>query len=247
MKFKYTILIFFFIIGVINAQPFGFGCLGLSGFYAGFSNQLYETKGISEFINTGFVKDNIEFKKGTGYRVGANIFRAKSKYIFVSAKGYYQFLKESHERQIVSNSDFIENINSNLAKEKYDLSLNHWGVGIDIGIPIFSILDWKIVEGNVMFHNAELNSEFYNPHGELINEIKYSPEKIKIGYFVGSGIILHLIPDYVSIEATAGMNFFEIDNLEGENVIIPSSSSNNKALNKSGFSATLQLNVGFPL
>jgi len=247
MKFKYTILVFLFIIGSISAQPFGFGCLGLSGFYAGFSNQLYETKGISEYLNTGIVKDNIDFKKGTGYRVGANIFRAKSKYIFVSAKGYYQFLKETHERHIVTVGNLTENINSNLAREKYDLSLNHWGVGIDIGIPIFSILDWKVVEGNLTFHNSELNGEFYNLQGELVNEVKYSPEKIKIGYFVGSGIILHLIPDYVSIEATAGLNFFEIDNLSGENVIIPSSSSNNKALNKSGFSATLQLNVGFPL
>jgi len=247
MKYRFIILLLFLFIGLTNAQPFGFGCLGLSGFYAGFSNQLYETNGISEYLNTGFVKDKIEFKRGTGYRVGANIFRAKSKYIFVSAKGYYQFLKESHERHIISSGDNIENVNPNFVKEKYDLSLNHWGVGIDIGLPIFSILDWKVIEGNLTFHNTELNGEYYNLQGELINEVKYSPEKIKIGYFIGSGIILHLIPDYVSIEATAGMNFFEIKNLSNENEMIPSSSSNAKALNKSGFSATLQLNVGFPL
>lgn len=239
----------FFILFSINSfsQTFGFGCLGLSGFYAGITQQQYESIGIKEYlfpetINNPNLNTEFDFKQATGYRFGANIFRARFAKAFITAKGYYQFLKESHTRQLSSDIN-------NEKKNKYELSMNHWGVGLDFGFPIFSILDIKLLEGHVTFMNPEFNTEVLDMNNNILEEDKIAADKVKIGYFVGSGLILHLIPDYVSIEATAGYSFFVIDKFydDNNNLIIPVSSSKNNAVNKSKFSATVQLNVGFPL
>ena len=109
--------------------------MGLSGFYAGFSKQNYDNPGLNDYISQRInfldpsktiIKDKIEFTQGTGYRIGANFFRAKWINSF-SAKGYYQFLKESNEI-----SAQLQNVDT---REKYQLTMNHWGVGIDLGIP----------------------------------------------------------------------------------------------------------------
>ncbi|MBI5730923.1 MAG: hypothetical protein HY963_07280 [Ignavibacteriales bacterium] len=232
----------------LNAQSFGFGCLGLSGFYAGFSKQNYDNPGLNDYIrqrinildpSKTIISDKIEFTQGTGYRIGANFFRAKWDKFFISAKGYYQFLKESNEI-----SAQLQNVDT---REKYQLTMNHWGVGIDLGVPLFWILDWKIAEANVTFYNTEFSQEtFLNNVSQ--GEIKFKPDKNNIGYFIGTGLILHLVPDYISVEGTAGFNIIQIDDLSNDSgITIPSASSSKKVIDKGNLSITLQLNVGFPL
>ncbi len=232
----------------LNAQSFGFGCLGLSGFYAGFSKQNYDNPGLNDYISQRInildpsktiISNKIEFTQGTGYRIGANFFRAKWDKFFFSAKGYYQFLKESNEI-----SAQLQNVDT---REKYQLTMNHWGVGIDFGVPLFWILDWKIAEANVTFYNTEFSQEtFLNNVSQ--GEIKFKPDKNNIGYFIGTGLILHLVPDYISVEGTAGFNIIQIDDLSNDSgITIPSASSSKKVIDKGNLSITLQLNVGFPL
>jgi hypothetical protein len=240
-------LLLFSTISQLKAQPVGFGCLGLSGFYAGYSQQKFSAPGINEFVTQQFLitdptgsifKDKIEFKQGTGYRIGANFFRARFSSFFISAKGYYQFLKETHE--VTGQSSGV------MRREVYQLTMNHWGVGVDLGIPIFSILDWKIIEGNATFFNSDLSQESFRDEVSQV-QIKYTPQNNKIGYFIGTGLIIHLVPDYISFEGTAGYNFITIDSMSGNNLTIPISGSTKNAVDKGDFSATLQLNVGFPL
>ena len=230
-----------------NAQPVGFGCLGLSGFYAGYSQQSFSTQGINEFVNqqllildpTGKIfTDQIEFQKGTGYRIGANFVRVRFGKFFFSAKGYYQFLKETHET-----TGQFPNVS---IRENFQLTMNHWGVGLDLGIKIFSLLDWKIAEGEATFFNAEFTHETFSDNVSQ-GAVKYNPQKNKFGYFLGTGLILQLIPDYISIEGTGGYNFIVIDNMSNSNITIPPVGSDKKAVDKGNFSATIQLNVGFPL
>ncbi len=245
--FLVTSLILLFVSNM-QAQTFGFGCLGLSGFYAGYSRQNFVTPAINDYVNKQIdlidpfrktIQDNIQFQQGTGYRIGANIFRAKWDRFFFTAKGYYQFLREQYEVSTLNQTGLI--------REKYKLTMNHWGIGLDLGIPLFWILDWKIVEGNVTFFNSEFDQEnFLN--NIVQKEIKFNPDKNKVGYFIGSGLILHLVPDYLSIEGTAGYNFILIEKMESDTgLAIPLPPSQNKAIEKGSFSATIQLNVGFPL
>ncbi len=231
----------------LNAQSFGFGCLGLSGFYAGFSKQNYDNPGLNDYISQSqtIITDKVEFTQGTGYRIGANFFRAKWDKFFISAKGYYQFLKEEHEISGQFQSGGLIK-SSYEQKERYRLTMNHWGVGVDLGVPLFWIIDWKIAEANVTFYNTEFSQETFLSSVSQ-GEIKFKPDKNNIGYFIGTGLILHLIPDYISLEGTAGFNIIQIDNLSSESGITVPSASSKKVIDKGNLSITLQLNVGFPL
>jgi hypothetical protein len=247
-KYLFIILSLFVFNCISNAQSFGFGCLGLSGFYAGYSQQDFSTPAINDYVyqqNTladplhAYFTDQIDFKRGTGYRVGVNFFRAKFSGLFISAKGYYQFLRELH--------DVSAQMPTGLTQEKYQLTMNHWGVGIDFGINLFWILDWKIVEGDLTFFNSDFTRE------EIINNnsqgvIDFNPGKNKMGYFIGSGLILQIVPDYVSVEGTVGYNFIQIDKMTaGSGLSIPAAPSNSPSIQKGSISVTIQLNVGFPL
>ena len=244
--FQKYILLLLFILGsnsLLKSQSFGFGCLGLSGFYGGFTQQAYVADGINEFVQQNYSSPNqkpgITFKEGTGFRIGANLFRAKMDYAFITLKGFYQFMKEEHQ--------IIDDVQSGILKNNYQLSMNYWGVGLDFGIPLFSIVDWKIVEGGITFYNSELSYRILL-NDEEQSELKLSPETTKLGYYVGSGIILHLVRDYISIEGTAAYSILRIDNMNNDNgdSLLPESSTK-KAMGKGGFTATVQLNIGFPL
>ena len=243
-KYIFATVFLFLISSSIQAQTFGFGCLGLSGFYVGISQEYYDAKGINDFLNVKLFSNNsnqssnpIKFEKGTGYRIGGNLFRAKFDKVFITAKGYYQFLKEEHSTTELSSGSTLTS--------NHILSLNHWGVGVDFGVNLFWILDWKVIEGNVKFFSGDFTSE-YSKDNVFQNDTKYSLDKTQIGYYVGSGLILQLVPDYISIEGTAGFNFMKIDNLKSTDPLGNENFIRN-AIPSGGFSATIQLNVGFPL
>lgn len=236
------LLIIFLPISIIKSQTFGFGCLGLSGFYAGYSEQKYSVDGLNQYIklnNYGPApQSNFEFNKGTGYRIGANFFRAKFDYLFITAKGYYQFIKENLDQKSTSQTDVIKN--------EYQLSMNHWGLALDIGIPLFSIIDLKVIEGGILFHNVEfLHSVFKND--VQLSENKYEPQTNKVNYYIGSGLIIHIIPDYISIEGTASYQFLKIDELINKSELQTSPTKIFNSISKGGLITSVQLNIGFPL
>jgi hypothetical protein len=231
----------------VYAQKFGFGCLGLSGFYVGISEHHYRADGLNDFVNKNAIgsvvqtDEKLNFNLGSGYRVGANFFRAKWDKLFITAKGYFQFYKEEHTINPASNLQY-----------KFQLRMNQWGLGVDIGIPLTSFLDWKIIEGGVVFYNSELNQQQFIDNS-LSSEIKYSPEKTKPSYYAATGIILHIIPDYMSLEGTAAYNFMNINEFTGGNSDVESIAVSDQKyvtikepFGKYGFSGAIQLNISFP-
>ncbi len=235
-------LIFLIPSAVIKSQTFGFGCLGLSGFYAGFSQQQYVVDGLNDFIkfnNYGPVPSSyVEFKKGSGYRIGANLFRAKFENFFISAKGFYQFMRENLElNQTAQNSLF---------KNKYQLSMNHWGLAVDIGVPLLSIIDLKIIEGGIVFYNTEFVHTVLE-NEKQIYELKYEPDNKKVNYYIASGLLIHIVPDYISIEGTAGYSFLKYDRFDLKTESPVGKGTITNPVSKGGFLATVQLNIGFPL
>lgn len=235
-------LIFLLPAAVIKSQTFGFGCLGLSGFYAGFTQQQYVAGGLNDYIkynNYGPVpSSNIEFKKGSGYRIGANLFRAKFESFFISAKGYYQFMRENIEQSKTAQNSLIQN--------KYQFSMNHWGLAIDIGVPLFSIIDLKIIEGGVVFYNSEFVHTVLENEKQLY-ELKYEPDNKKVNYYIASGLLIHIVPDYISIEGTAGFSFLKYDQFDLKSELPVGAGKITSPVSKGGFLTTVQLNIGFPL
>lgn len=234
------VVIFLFATNMNYSQSCGFGCLGLSGVYGGYAIEKYKLDGLNTTLNSQLLSlgnnENIfKFDELRGLRVGANIFRAKFSGFFITAKGFYQFLKATQQTE--------EKGLSNKSVMKSDLTLNHWGFGIDLGFPIFSFLSLKILDGGVNLYTSEL----MNTVGKDIKttEEDYNYSSMTMGYYAGSGIILELIKNYVSIEGTAYYQVISINNLiDNSGNKLPTDESKLKFVDKGGLSAVVQLNVG---
>lgn len=250
--FKYLIIVLSIAsFSQVNSQTCGFGCLGLSGIYGGYSLQQYEADGLNGELNWMLnppwssyynpADPTFDFKEARGFKVGINLVRADYYNFFFSVKGYYQFLIEE---QNITHGEY----------DHYDakLEMNNWGIGLDFGIPLFSFVDWKVADGELKFFSPKLTTSIYssNPLGNSVRvDNTYTPDKVKMGFSVGSGLIFNIVEDYISLEATGMYTFVEIGNLTSDldGSSIPTEGSDTKFISKGGLQAFLQLNIGIPL
>jgi len=183
-----------------------------------------------------------DYYGAVGYRVGINFFRAhwQSRFI-LTAKGYYQSLSRTRET-----SETLPDGNINYSNE---LDLKNWALGIDFGYAITSFLSWKIIDGAVHFNNVSLTNTV-NSTGETEVNI-YKSKSGVLGYSVGTGLIISIVKDYISIEASAGYTGLTIEKLnpdEGRRFLEDLPEINNtNFIESGGFTAVVQLNIGFPL
>lgn len=254
MRKQFLIIYFIFsLTGIISAQNFGFGCLGFVGGYGGFTYQKYNATGLNEYIRefnlTEFVNTPVdEFSYATGYRVGLNFFRATFENgIIVTAKGYYQFIDKKNKGGV--------GIGQSEDNYSIDLDLRNWSLGFDVGWEFTKVVSWKILDGSLNFNNVTLTQSIDLP-GEPTSINKYKSDSGIIGYSVGTGIIVDILKDYISIEGLAGYTYLSVDDLKndegslflgGNTEAMNISPENNKFIDSGGFTAVIQLNVGFPL
>lgn len=233
-----------------KAQELGFGCLGLVGVSAGFAYQKYSPEGFNNYISdfNSLKKDSLSapFEKygiANGYRFGANLFRQNFSGLIFTIKGYYQSVKEKHKAEFNSLA---------LGKTKeFEMQINQWGFGVDIGTNIIGGLDWKVIDAVVVFNNVKLVEKIDQP-GQFtsINELK--SKESSSGYMLGSGFILHLIRNYVSLEGTTGVSQFSISTIKySDDAPFPSSPDSSTPLSnfitKGGLFILVQLNIGVPI
>lgn len=228
------------ILAVVNipalSQTCGFGCLGLSGIYGGYSVGEFKMEGLNEYLANLNPVNQFNFKKAEGFRVGANIFRAKYDAVFFSAKAYYQFMDTKSSLSVANNPSY-DNI-------EYDLNMNNWGVSVDFGFPLFSLIDFKLVEGGVNFYSIKFTDTRTQNLATVLEKI-YKTDKIQIGYYVGSGLVINLVQDYISIEGTAFYSFLKVKSLSNNSNTIGGVGSN--LISDGGLGGILQLNLGLPL
>lgn len=237
----------------VRSQTFGFGCLGFFGGYGGAVYQSYNAEGLNQFVRDfnerpfPTLNDPLqEYYGAVGYRIGINFFRAHWESGFIlTAKGYYQSLSRTRE---TSNTLPVGNTNSS-----YELDLKNWALGIDFGYTITTFLSWKIIDGALHFNNVSLTNTLNSADGTEVNKYKSDPGVF--GYSVGTGIIISIIKDYISLEGLAAYTYLQIEDLksdEGNYFLKPLSSPNVSLVNgnfieSGGFTAVVQLNIGFPL
>ena len=251
-NFYYTVIVLSVVLfnTNINSQTFGFGCLGFFGGYGGIAYQSYKADGLNQFVkyfnemNSTTLDDPLqEYYGAVGYRVGVNFFRATWESGFIlTAKGFYQSLSRTREA-----SESLADGNTNYT---FELDLKNWAVGIDFGYAITSFLSWKIVDGSINFNNVSLTNTINSSEGTEVS--KYISESGVIGFSVGTGLIIFLIKDYISLEGFAGYTGLTIEKLkfdEGDansfNVLIEEENIN--FIESGGFTGVIQLNLGFPL
>ena len=252
LKYLKTFFLFISLSSLTDAQTFGFGCLGFVGGYGGYSYQDYNAAGLNEYIkywnSLEFVHSPLdEFSSASGYRVGLNFFRATFENgIIVTAKGFYQYLSKENKAGVGA---FASDNNYSM-----DLTFNNWSLGFDVGWQFTKVVSWKIVDGSLNFNNVTLTETTDLPGETYVNN--YKSDSGVFGYSIGTGIIVAIIRDYVSIEGLAGYTYLVVDNVYDENrtaflnpVQIPEQAiwTESKFIESGGFSAVIQLNVGFPL
>jgi hypothetical protein len=252
--FKSRVLACLSVIIILNgvnlkAQSFGFGCLGLVGGYAGYSYQVYKPTGLNTYLQTFNLirKDSLQgsmknFGKSSGYRVGINFFRADLRGFILTAKGFFQNLGEENDATVVSSVG--------TSNASYNFNLKSWGIGVDLGTSISYSLSWKVIDASLLFNSAQFTNTTNYPGKTYINT--YKTDKQVIGYTVGTGFILAIIGNYVSLEGFAGYTYLRIDRVkqdDGTYLTLNESSTTEMKnfIDAGGFNAVVQLNIGFPL
>jgi hypothetical protein len=234
----------------LSAQTFGFGCLGFVGGYGGYSYQKFQPGTLNDYIDDFNLdyKDSLSsplqrFGKADGYRLGLNFFRAKFKGFIITAKGFYQNLSEEHKA--------TERLVGGDGNTTLELEIINWALGIDLGKEIIGGLSWKVVDAALMFNNAKFTSTQNLPNAvTIVNQ--YESETTSIGYTIGTGFIFEVVEEYVSLEGLAAFTRFSIDKMRTDDGKYFTSaqntpSSEKKFIEKGGFNAVIQLNVGLPL
>ena len=232
------------------AQSFGFGCLGFVGGYGGYSYQVYKPTGLNNYIQ--YFNDDRQdslstpmskFGKAQGYRVGINFFRADIRGFILTAKGFYQLLTEKHNASVYSS---LGNISTT-----YKLNVKNWGVGIDLGTSLTGGISWKVIDAALLFNSAKLTNTTNSP-GPTTTVLEYKNTSSKMGYSIGTGFIVSVIDQYVTLEGLAGYTDFSISELQQSDGTKLTVNENSKEPMKNfietgGFNAVIQLNLGFPL
>lgn len=236
------------------SQSFGFGCLGFVGGYGGYSYQKYNAPGLNNYV-----KDFNQTYKGslsspmsnfgtqTGYRVGINFFRANIRGFILTTKGFYQSTTEKNSANI---NYFTANSNNGGSNAIFELDIKNYGLGLDLGTSITGALSWKVVDAAILYNMATFTDTRNYPNAAT-SVLSYDNEKYILGYSVGTGFILEIIDQYISLEGMAGYTNFAIDRMRSSNGPMPltegSSQPMSNFIESGGFNAVVQLNVGFPL
>ena len=249
LSLKSTIIFVVLFQTYIHPQTFGFGCLGFTGGYAGYSHQKYQPEGLNDYIKIFNLnrKDSLtenlnSFGSANGFRVGLNFFRKKFSGVIVTGKGFYQFLDEKHQA--------VEKLSQGNITTLYEVKFINWGLGFDFGTPIVSFLNWKIIDAALLYSQVRF-SNTQNFPGALTVVKNYKSDS-KFGYSVGTGIIIEILGEYITLEGLAAYSKLTIDEMKMDDGTRLSKNENSTEVMKNfitdgGFNAVVQLNIGLPL
>jgi len=249
LSIKLTIIFIVLFQTYLNSQSFGFGCLGFTGGYAGYSHQKYQPDGLNDYIKIFNLnrKDSLtenlhSFGSTNGFRVGLNFFRKKFSGVFITAKGFYQFLNEKHQA--------VEKLSSGIVSTSNEVKIINWGLGIDLGTPIISFLNWKIIDAALLYNQARF-SNTQNFPGALTVVNNYKSD-YHFGYTIGTGIIIEILGEYITLEGLAAYSKITIDEMKMDDGTKLMKNENSTETMKNfiadgGFNAVIQLNIGLPL
>ena len=249
MKYLFLISLLLFLPAHAQDQKMGFGCLGLVGGTAGYQVQKFQATGLNSYIGNlnrihsdSLINPIPEFGRAEGYRFGINFFRQNYSGFVITFKGSYQSLQEKQESRWHAG----EGDNTNTL----DLKINQFSLGVDLGTTLFSVLDWKVIDASLLLSSAKLVHTENFP-GKPTVKTEYKSDGNSFGYSFGSGFILHLIKNYISVEGTIGYAFFTIDKIKDpESDYLQTSDPSSPVTNfieNGGLTGIIQLNIGFPL
>ncbi|MBI2416712.1 MAG: hypothetical protein HYV28_02215 [Ignavibacteriales bacterium] len=233
------------------SQEFGFGCFGLLGGFVGYEMQNYEPAGLNSYIDSynTYYQDSLQaplgkFRQLRGLRLGVNFFRHSFSGLLFTLKGHYSTLNEKNKatRLLSDNTKSIFNT---------EMRLQEIGLGFDIGMPITEELNWKLFDATFIYYKATFTSELNTSKGTRDN-MSFTNKNNLITYGLGSGFIMNVIRNYVSLEGTVSyVNLIVVEMETGDKVRITKPVTNEiigtKIIKSGGINLLIQLNIGLPM
>lgn len=220
------------------------------GVSAGYEFQRYEATGLNKWLKSYklFYQDSLnknpeEFGNLSGVRIGINFFRKNFGGFVTTIKGFYSDLNEKRE-------GIVRNFNGNTST-KFDVKITQAGIGLDLGTTITGILSWKVIDAALIYNSLKLTTTVSETNNISVKNT-YENDGNSIGYLIGSGFILNIVGQYISLEGMAGYSSFKIDKIKSVNgEYFKTFQSNVYAvenfITNGGISAIIQINFSFPL
>jgi hypothetical protein len=233
------------------SQEFGFGCLGFVGGFVGFESSAYKPNDFNNYVSdfNESRKDTLSqslnsFGDAKGFRFGINFFRHNYNGLLITLKSSFSSLNQKNNAAFLSNNLTFTH--------SYNIKLQNFSIGVDFGTSISSYLDWKVIDAALILNRTKLTRIRNSPNQDSQID-NYDAEKIAVGYTLGSGFILKLVSDYISLEGSIGFSFFEVGRMknDSDNSYLTYRESSDipmeKFIKAGGLSGIIQLNLSFPL
>jgi hypothetical protein len=235
------LILMFFSIKNSSAQcaEFLLGNMAQSGFISGYGIQYYDPAGFNNYItleNQKYETKLDNFGTAAGFIVGAHLIQVQMEQIIVGIKLLYQQMNE--------NKSTGGSIN-----REYDLTLTSFGVGFATSLYITKRFDIKFLDAMITWNNAKLTNRYTDPYTS--SEQKLQSLSSDVGFRAGGGLIFHIIPPYLSVEATGGYSFFTIREMQFDGGELLSQTPDGgpameNFVESGGLFAFIQLNLSIP-
>lgn len=250
------ILILFIIIysnliyGQCCAGDFIVKKLARSGIQAGYGVQFFDPAGLNRYVDYYNVKyaSSItakmdKFGTAYGFIIGANLIQFQLDEFLIGFKINFSQVKQnrSAKRTLIVGGD---------VEEKFDLSLNSFGLGITTSLVISKRFEAKFLEALVTWNSAKLMNSYTDPF--LTSEQVLTSPRRKLGLTLGAGVTFYPLPPSLALEATGGYSFISLGKMQFDNGdLLAQTPDGGPAMENfiigGGFYAVLQLSVSLPL
>ena len=185
-----------------------------SGIYFGYGIRSFKAEGLNNLIDVynanhkTLVQKMDQFGTTKGFKIGANLFQFNDGKLLFATKLGYSWMNEKNEANLGSGASF--------QKREYDLTLYQYSGGIAFSYYMGKRLDIKIVEASITLNNASFTNRHFTGTTQDKEETLKNPV-IQIGFNVETGLIIYIVPPYISIEGTFGYSSLSIDEMDFEN------------------------------
>lgn len=254
-RIAYPVYLVAFLATVSHGQNnvLGFGCFGALSGFVGYEIREVKATGLNAYLDAlgtdvGFSRELEEpfekFETLYGFRFGVNLARVDFDPLFFSVKGYYAGLSKKNHAWIDYDGERFENY--------VELKTHNFAVGFDFGVTVFEGLRWKAIDAAATINTARLTGSFTEP-GARANVTRFESEEYEFGYNLGSGLIVNVVGEYISLEGTIAYARGHVGSLRevDEEVFLPKTPGGlapmTNAIDGGGVSTSVQLNLGFPL
>lgn len=236
--------------GGIHAQELGFGCLGLVGGFGGYTTQSIQAVEVNDFITEfnrskgdSLAQSMGSFNNLSGFRIGLNIFRQNFEGLVFTFKAYYENLIQRRTGSV--------HVGGTQENSFTEIALKNFGLGFDIGTPINRFISWKVLDASLIFHRVRFTSSLQDASGAILMN-QYSAVESPVGYTLGTGFIMDLVDQYVTLEGSAGYMFVHVRRMQTSDGKLLTDRPDGtiileNLINSGGFNASIQVNIGVPL